>query len=152
MRLLAQEEYGLRCLIHLARNPGPGRLTLSEVARAEGLTPEYAGKIMQELRRGGLIIGIRGPGGGYKLGRAAAEISVWDAIQVLGGPLFSDEFCMVHPGRETECVRSENCSLRALWRAVDGAVRRFLQRVTLADLVREENHMEDWLGRAGEAL
>ena len=138
MQLLAQEEYGLRCLVELSRHDGARPRTIHEIAEAEGLSPDYTAKLLRELRRGGLVASTRGAAGGYRLTREAHEITLWDAIQVLGGGLFPDEFCACHPGQQSACVRRADCSLRAIWRAVDGAVRGVLDAVTLADLADDE--------------
>ena len=140
MQLLAQEEYGLRCLLELARH-GASPRTIQEIAAAEGLSPDYAAKLLRELRRGGLVESTRGAAGGYRLARAAHAITAWDAIGVLGGSLFPDRFCECHPGRAERCVRSQDCALRAIWRAADQAVRSVLSGVTLADLLTNESAM-----------
>ncbi len=142
MQLLAQEEYGLRCLLELARHRGPEPLTIHEIARAEGLSADYAAKLMRELRRGGLVESTRGAAGGYRLARASAEISVWDAIQVLGGGLFPEAFCACHPGQRRDCVHERDCSIRAVWRLVDHTVRELLSGINLADLQRSEVAMD----------
>jgi Rrf2 family protein len=142
VQLLAQEEYGLRCLLELARHPGPEPLTIHEIARAEGLSSDYAAKLMRELRRGGLVESTRGAAGGYRLARGSAEISVWDAIQVLGGGLFPDAFCACHPGQRRDCVHQRDCSIRAVWRLVDATVRRLLSGINLADLQRSETELD----------
>jgi Rrf2 family protein len=140
MQLLAQEEYGLRCLLELARHDAKPR-TIQQIAEAEGLSPDYAAKLLRELRRGGLVESTRGAAGGYRLARAPGAITAWDAITVLGGALFPDGFCECHPGRAERCVRSQDCALRAIWRAADDAVRSVLSGVTLADLLTTESAM-----------
>lgn len=145
MQLLAQEEYGLRCLLELARQPEGGPLTIQAIARAEGLSSDYAAKLLRELRRGGLVASTRGAAGGYRLARPASEVSVWDAIQVLGGGLFPERFCECHSGLRSVCVRGSDCSLRALWRLLDSAVREVLSGTTLADLQCSESAMAVWL-------
>ncbi|MEN8161653.1 MAG: Rrf2 family transcriptional regulator, partial [Myxococcota bacterium] len=129
MQLLAQEEYGLRCLLELARHDAAR--TIHQIASAEGLSPDYAAKLLRELRRGGLVESTRGAAGGYRLARSAATITAWDAIAALGGALFPNDFCECHPGRAARCVRNGDCALRAIWRAADAAVRRVLSDVTL---------------------
>ena len=138
MQLLAQEEYGLRCLIQVARHPGPDPITIPEVAAREGISPEYAAKLMRALRQGEFVVSTRGAGGGYRLARPAGEITAWQVIQTLGGSLFPAEFCDAHPGQRHDCVHSTGCSLRGLWSSVESAVRRVLQGATLADLARDE--------------
>jgi Rrf2 family protein len=92
-----------------------------------------------------LVQSVRGAEGGYRLTRPAAEISVWSALQVLGGDFFSERFCDCHPGQRAQCVRSGNCSLRALWRTVQDVLRETLERITLEDLRRDERAMSTWL-------
>ncbi|MEE9280433.1 MAG: Rrf2 family transcriptional regulator [Myxococcota bacterium] len=145
MRILAQEEYGLRCILQLARHRGPAPLTIAAIAEAEGLSREYAGKLMQVLRRAGLVNSSRGPGGGYRLARPPSEISVWEVIDVLGGGLFPGDFCSCHPGQIKHCVHSTDCSIRALWSMIAGVVRDVLEDVALADLDRDEASMAHWL-------
>jgi Rrf2 family protein len=145
MQLLASEEYGLRCLLRVAGAEGDGPVSISRIAEAEGLSPEYTAKLMRELRLGDLVRSVRGADGGYCLSRSAGEISVWSALQVLGGDFFSERFCDCHPGQRARCVRSRDCSLRALWRAVQGALRESLERISLADLRRDERAMSGWL-------
>jgi Rrf2 family protein len=145
VQLLAQEEYGLRCLLELSRHRDARPLTIHEIAQAEGLSQDYTAKLLRALRRGDLVTSTRGAAGGYRLAREAGSITVWDAIQVLGGALFPDSFCACHPGQQECCVRRSDCALRALWRVVDGAVRDVLERISLEDLARSEPAMATWL-------
>jgi Rrf2 family protein len=138
MQLLAQEEYGLRCLIQVARQRGPDPLTIPEIAEREGISPEYAAKLMRALRQSDFVLSTRGAGGGYRLARPATEITAWQVVQALGGSLFPAEFCDTHPGQLRDCVHSSGCSLRGLWSTVESAIRNVLQNATLADLARDE--------------
>ncbi len=145
MHLLAQEEYGLRCLLQVARHPGPDPMTILEIAAGEGLSPEYTAKLMRALRQCGLVTSTRGPGGGYRLSRDPHGITAWEVVSALGGQFFPESFCESHPGNLRDCIHSPDCSLRALWRSVEGAVREVLGRITLADLNRREGDFTVWL-------
>ncbi len=145
MHLLAIEEYGLRCLLQVARHPGSSPLTIPEIAEAEGLSPEYTAKLMRALRRGGLVTSIRGAGGGYQLARPSGEITAWEALQVLGGSFFPDSFCDTHPGQQRDCVHSTDCGIRSLWRKAETVVRELFQEITLADLTRREHELAIWI-------
>ena len=145
MHLLAIEEYGLRCLLQLASHAEPGPLTAPEIARREGLGPEYVARIMRTLRGGGLVVSTRGAGGGYRLPRPPDQISVWEAIRVLGGEFFSDEFCVCRPGRRRDCIHVDDCAVRALWAKLASELRRTLERISLEDLRRDERSMTTWL-------
>ena len=146
MQLLASEEYGLRCLLQVARSGGDGPVSIPVVARAEGLSADYVAKLLRRLRLAGLVHSTRGVEGGYRLARAAEEISVWSALEALGGEFFGETFCACHAGLKRRCVRSRDCSLRPLWRELQEAVRCRLERVQLADLLRDEPAMSAWLG------
>jgi Rrf2 family protein len=146
MHLSAQEEYGLRCLLQVARKvEGSEPIGIAEIAAAEGLSPEYAAKLLRSLRQGGLVVSTRGASGGYRLARPASEISVWQAIEVLGGPLFSEQFCDSHPGQLKDCVHTSGCSVRSLWSWLGGAVRGALEKISLADLTSPEKTMSEQL-------
>lgn len=145
MHILALEEYGLRCLLRVALRDADGVVSVQEIARAEGLGPEYVARIMGTLRAGGLVQSTRGAGGGYRLSHPAGEISVWDAITVLGGELFGEGFCDCYSGRRRECVHSADCSMRALWRKTQGVLRETLEGISLEDLRRDEGTLLTWL-------
>jgi Rrf2 family protein len=145
MQLLASEEYGLRCLLVVARGDDGSPVPIPAVARAEGLSPDYVAKLLRRLRLAGLVRSTRGVGGGYRLARPAEEISVWSALEALGGEFFGEAFCACHAGEKRRCARSRDCSLRPLWRELQAAVRQRLERVALSDLLRDEPAMSAWL-------
>ena len=152
MQLLASEEYGLRCLLRVAQGHGGPPVPVPEIAAAEGLSLEYAAKLLRQLRLAGLVRSLRGASGGYALTRAPDEITVWSALEALGGEFFAGDFCECHPGARHRCVRASDCSLRALWRRVQAALREALAGVSLADLARDEQAMGAWLAtRPGDA-
>lgn len=145
MHLLAQEEYGFRCLLQVAQHRGSEPLTIPEIAEAEGLSPEYTAKLMRALRQGGLVTSTRGPGGGYRLARDSREVTAWEVIGTLGGSFFPESFCDSHPGLLRDCIHTTDCSIRALWRALETGLRDALGRITLADLQRAESEFALWV-------
>src|SRR5712671_5987275 len=144
MRLTAQEEYGLRCLLQVARGQ-EGSLTTPQIAEREGLTQAHVHKLMRFLRRAGLVKSVRGRKGGYQLARPAEQINVGAVLASLGGRLYSGDFCGQHTGNERTCVRNDDCSIRSLWIAIDQAVQRALQSTKLSDLLRSEPEMDVWM-------
>ena len=145
MRLTAQEEYGLRCLLQVAREP-EGALTTPQLAEREGLTPAYVHKLMRLLRRGGLVRSVRGRKGGYQLARPADQITLGPVLAALGGSLYGTDFCREHKGSARVCVRNGDCSIRAVWMAIDQAVQRALGRTRLSDLLLSEPQMTVLMG------
>jgi Rrf2 family protein len=151
MKLSSHEEYGLRCLLQMARHADRS-LTIAELARAEGLSAPNAAKILRVLRRGGLVKATRGQSGGYLLARPAAEINLGEALAVLGGRLYDPHFCDKHPGMEASCFHLTDCSIRSVWRLVQGAVDQVLGRLSLKDLLRNEVEVAASQGSHGIAL
>ena len=138
MKITAQEEYGLRCLLRLAKAPPGQSLTIPEVAAAESLSPAYVGKLLTVLRQAGLIESARGRTGGYRLARPAEEIRLGGVMLALGEPLYDDPgYCEKHAGPETDgpCVHQGGCTLRGLWQTLEDWMRHVLDSVTLADLL-----------------
>jgi Rrf2 family protein len=128
-------------LLQVARHAGAGPLSAAAIAEAEGLSPEYAARLLGALRRGDLVRSTRGATGGYWLTRPASEITVWEVVGALGRPLFAECFCEWPPRQRRECVHAADCSLRVLWRVADQAVRELFERVSIADLVRTEQSL-----------
>lgn len=138
MKITAQEEYGLRCLLQLARQTS---LTTAEIAAKEGLSTPYVGKLMTLLRHGELITSERGRSGGFRLAKPAEKISVAQVLDVLGERLFDDpEFCARYAGSETKgnCVHANACTLRSLWSTLHQLTHEVLKRVTIRDLVKQD--------------
>ena len=149
MKLTSHDEYGLRCLIRLGQEGLGGRLTIPEISTAEGVSEAYVGKLLRILRLGGFVTAARGTGG-YSLARPARQIILGDVMTVLGGRLFEGDFCATHTGQMEDCIRSVDCSLRVLWRAVQAAVDDVLRRTTLQDLLCNEQQMITWVKGLGE--
>jgi len=138
MKFSAQEEYGLRCLLQIARLGPEGSMTIPEISRVEGLTPTHVAKLMMILRKGGFLKSTRGQAGGYALARVPEQIAIREVLADLGGRLFDDEFCTRHGGPSTICAHAVDCSVRSLWQVVQSAVDDVLDRVSLADLLEKE--------------
>jgi Rrf2 family protein len=146
MKLSANEEYGVRCLVRLAYAGFEGKsLTIPEIGEAEGVSNAYAAKILRVLRKGGFVKAARGKDGGYTLARPADAILIGEVIDALGGRLFEHDFCDSHSGQVAICTRSVDCSVRSLWRAVQVAVDHVLGKTTLRDLLQNEEEMNSWV-------
>jgi Rrf2 family protein len=146
MKITAQEEYGLRCLLRLAQAEGQS-LTLPEIAVREGLSVPYAAKLLGVLRQAGLIDSVRGRAGGYRLAKRPAQIALGSLLLTLGEPLYDEpSYCQRHAAPGTDnCVHHGGCTLRALWQTLDHWMRGTLNQVTLADLLQSEGKITDLL-------
>lgn len=141
MKITAQEEYGVRCLLRLARAYGGQSPTIPEIARDENLSPAYVAKLLAVLRQAGLIESVRGRTGGYHLAKPPAQVGLGDVLLALGEPLFDDPgYCERHAGPETHgpCVHQGGCSLRGLWQTLEQFMRHILDQITLEDLLHND--------------
>lgn len=138
MKFSAQEEYGLRCLLRIARGGVEKSITIPEISRAEGITTHNVAKILRILRRGGFIESVRGHTGGYTLSRAPDQINVGEVLALLGGRLFDPNFCKRYAGQGSLCAHSVDCSIRSLWRNIQSIVDYVLSQTTLKDLLGNE--------------
>ena len=142
MRLSSIEEYGLRCLLQVARHPGDEPLRIPQIAEAEGLSPEYTAKILRILREGELVQSTRGASGGYRLARKPNEITVLQALSVLDGPLIHDDWCQKHRGRLDTCVHKTDCTISSLWGWMSQILQDAAAHITLDDLIRGSLHIK----------
>ena len=137
MKVSALEEYGLRCLVQLARDgaePDAGHaLAAREIAEREGLSLEYAAQILTTLRKAGLVGSVRGVNGGFHLARPASEISVGELFRALDGP-FADSICESYTGRLETCANAGDCNVAPIWSELARRVYAFLDGISLADI------------------
>lgn len=135
MKFSAQEEYGLRCLVALARKGVGHSMTIPELSDQEGLTSSHVAKILSILRRSGFVSSTRGQLGGYQLAMEPKDMVLRDVLEPLGGRLFGEEFCERHTGILPNCVHETDCTLRPLWNGIQQAVDGIVGRFTIQDLL-----------------
>jgi len=138
MKITAQDEYGLRILVRIAKCKVQTGLSIPQLSEMEGLSRPNVSKLTRILRIEGLINSTKGHVGGYVLARPAADITVNDVLKALGGRLFDQEFCINHTGVMKICSNSTDCSIRSLWTIVQSAIDKLLDKITLADLSNSE--------------
>ncbi|MFH1686078.1 MAG: Rrf2 family transcriptional regulator [bacterium] len=135
MRISAAEEYGLRCLLQLARVGVSEQMSIPEIADAEGISVPYASKLLATLRRAGLVVAVRGRKGGFCIARDASDINILDVITTLGGPLIDPDHCSKRTGQLDICVHGEHCSVHDIIGGLAGYVGKFLSSTSLQDVI-----------------
>ena len=134
MKITALEEYGLRCLVQLARKEGCEPLSAREIAEAEGLSVEYVTQLLVRLRQAGLVRSVRGSRGGFLLTRAPADLTMGDVTRALGEPLL-DRLCASYTGSRSTCIHEgAGCGILDFWSDIAGRVHGVLDGYTLKDL------------------
>jgi Rrf2 family protein len=130
MRVSAKVDYALRAMVELAAAPPGVNTTAEQLASAQQIPPKFLESILSQLRSGGLVASRRGAEGGYRLARAADEISVADVIRELEGPIATVR------GVRPDELEYEGAAraLRDVWLELRTHMRDVLEETTLADI------------------
>lgn len=145
MKISAQEEYGLRCLLQLARADSQGEsLTLAQIARREGISVANAGKLMWILNKAGLVQSQRGIKGGYRLARPAKVIHLNEVISVLDDESVATH-CKSYAGVLDSCVHTGDCGIRPVIVELHQLVDKALSEITLSQLLGSEANVDAML-------
>jgi len=134
MRISAIEEYGLRCLLTLAKQGNGEQMSISEIAECEGLSVPYVSKLLSILRKANLVSAVRGRNGGFIVTRPPELISLYEILTVLGGPLVDPDHCQRHSGILQECVHTRDCSVQDVLGGLAGYISEFLYSTSLYEL------------------
>ena len=130
MRLSTKGRYAVTAMLDLTLQGGKGPVTLAEISETQGISLSYLEQLFACLRGKQLVRGIRGPGGGYYLGRPAEEISVADIICAV------DEWVeFTRCGGNRDCKDGKRCLTHNLWDELSSEIFNFLSRISLAELV-----------------
>ncbi|MBA2737596.1 MAG: Rrf2 family transcriptional regulator [Pyrinomonadaceae bacterium] len=141
MKISAQEEYGLRCLLQLATLQENESLTLPQIAEREGISVANAGKLMWLLNKANFVNSKRGTKGGYALARPAEEVRLSEVIKVLDEDVLS-KHCESYTGVLDSCVHKGDCGIRPVIVGLHEIVQEALSKITLAQLVGSEESVD----------
>ena len=146
MKITAQEEYGLRCLLQVAQLTLRDELaSLEDIAKYEHISTDYAAKLLTVLRRANLVESVRGKSGGYKLAKPAEKIYLDEVIRCLSGEFFEAESCDQFTGNDAKCVHISCCSIRSIWFSISHILFSVLKQVSLEDLLEKEDILNKYL-------
>ena len=115
MKITSQEEYGLRCLLQLARVPQGQVMSVRDIAVKEGLSGAYVEKLLRILSRAGLVHSVRGLKGGYVLNRPASSTTLGEVVRALGTVQTTNHICQQFTGNQDVCVHFSDCGIRSAW-------------------------------------
>lgn len=133
MKLTTKGRYAVTALLDLALHDSQGPVCLSEIAARQDISLPYLEQLFTRLRRRGLVTSTRGPGGGYNLGRGAADIHVADIISAV-----DESFDATRCGGERDCHGGKPCLTHDLWENLSREVHRFLESVSLQQLMQSD--------------
>ena len=134
IRISTRGRYALRAMVDLAQHAGNGPVSRQELAERQEISADYVAQLFRPLQSAGLVEGVKGPGGGYRLARDAALIRAGDVVRVVEGPVAVVHCILPCPDQGPSCSRIDRCATHLLWRRVSEAVTEVLDSVTLKDL------------------
>ncbi len=132
MRFSTRSSYGLRAIIHLAKNYKKGPYSLNKIAKKEKISQAYLERLFSRLKKAGLITSSKGTSGGYKLAKSPSRIIIFDVIEALEGEI-SVFHCI---GKEGEIFCGQKCCPSVkVYQKVQKAIACSLKSITLKDLI-----------------
>jgi Rrf2 family protein len=134
LRLTKKADYGLMALKYLAEQSANGAQSAKDIAEAYHIPPQLLAKILQTLARGGLLVSHAGTNGGYSLSRPATEITAFEVIRAIDGPLFITSCITIHG----TCDLTSHCTIKEPLRKVNDSIKDLLSAIRIDDLIETE--------------
>ncbi|MEZ5583848.1 MAG: Fe-S cluster assembly transcriptional regulator IscR [Candidatus Competibacteraceae bacterium] len=130
MKLSTKGRYAVTAMMDLAIHDKYGPVTLSEISQCQGISLSYLEQLFAKLRKSGLVEGVRGPGGGYRLARAAEQVTVAEIITAV-----DEKLDATRCGGRENCQEGRRCLTHELWSELSQQIFTFLEGITLAQFV-----------------
>ena len=128
MMVSTKGRYALRVMIDLAAREDGGLVSLKEIARNQGISEKYLESIVKNLVKEGLVAGLRGKGGGYRLAQAPELCTVGDILRAAEGSV-APVACL--EGGAEPCPRRDRCAALPVWTELNRRIDEYLDSVTL---------------------
>jgi Rrf2 family protein len=141
MHLSTKSRYGTRAVLDIALHCHQGPVTLNDISCRQGISKKYLGQIVNQLLAAGILESIRGPRGGYVLGRPPQRTKVGEIIRILDGSM-APVRCVDKP---KTCNRNAKCATREIWIQIKESVEAVVNDVTVADLVTRQKEIDGLL-------
>ncbi len=125
-------EYAIRAILYMAGFPSGQAVSKRDICQTQEITPGFLIKIMQPLIDKGLVRSYRGVTGGFSLGKPPEDISLWDTISAIQGPILLNQ-CTIHGGY---CPRDKSCPVHPVWLQAKNDLEHRLSKTTYAELLR----------------
>lgn len=130
MRLSTKGRYGVTAMMDLAIHDNAGPVTLADISQCQGISLSYLEQLFSKLRKHGLVDGVRGPGGGYKLARSPENITVAEIISAV-----DESVDITNCNGKGDCQDGQRCLTHELWTELSNRLFDFLDGITLSQFV-----------------
>ncbi|MFC0632536.1 Rrf2 family transcriptional regulator [Brevundimonas balnearis] len=138
MRLSTKGRYAVMAMADLAKNgrapDGDRAVSLAEIAARQEISLSYLEQLFARLRKAGLVRSVRGPGGGYRLAKTAAETVVSEIVLAVDEPIRATR-CLAPASPKGCMLGGERCITHNLWQDLGDEIHRYLSSVSLEDIV-----------------
>jgi len=132
MKLSTKGRYAVTAMMDLALHDNEGPVTLSDISSCQGISLSYLEQLFSLLKKSNLVQGVRGPGGGYRLGKPPNKISIANIILAVDETLDNTK-CKGN----LDCNRGERCLTHHLWEELSKQLLAFLDSITLAEFIKD---------------
>ncbi len=130
MKLTTKGRYAVTAMLDLSMHCGSGPVKLAEISERQGISLSYLEQLFTRLRKEGLVVSTRGPGGGYSLSRSSAQIAVAEVITAV-----DESVDATRCGGMSNCHNDQRCLTHDLWTDLSEQIRSFLSEITLGQLM-----------------
>lgn len=136
MKLSTKGRYGVKAMVDLAMNYGKGPISIKEISERKKISEYYLEQLFSPLRKAGLIKSIRGAQGGYILSKEPKDITIYDIIEVVEGPI---EISTCIDG--DACDNIDCCATRIVWKKIKKSIDEVTTSISLQDIVDDYNSL-----------
>lgn len=130
MRLSTKGRYAVTAMMDLAIHDREGPVTLADISQTQGISLSYLEQLFSKLRKGGLVEGVRGPGGGYRLAKMPNKITVAQIITAV-----DENVDVMRCHGEEDCHDGERCLTHELWQELSQRLYEFLDSISLDQFI-----------------
>ena len=132
MKLTTKGRYAVTAMLDLALHGDQGPVSLADISARQEISLSYLEQLFSRLRRQKLVVSIRGPGGGYRLSRPAADLYIAEVVDAV-----SESLDTTRCGNKGDCQNGEKCLTHHLWSDLSDRIHNFLSEISLGDLMRK---------------
>jgi len=134
MKLTSKGRYAVTAMLDVAIHAASGPVSLADISGRQGISLSYLEQLFSRLRKHGLVNSVRGPGGGYRLGKCSDNIAVADVISAV-----DESINATRCGGKGDCQSGNQCLTHSLWTDLSSRIEDFLQSISLSELVEQRN-------------
>lgn len=134
MKLTSKGRYAVTAMLDVTMHAENGPVSLADISERQAISLSYLEQLFSKLRKHGLVVSVRGPGGGYRLGRCSAQIAIADVISAVNESVDATK-CQ----GKGNCQGGEQCLTHSLWHDLSQRIEEFLQGISLAELVAKND-------------